>query len=356
MARVAQKITCSDAEMVELRRLSVSRTEQARTVERAKIVLCCIAGERNDAIGARMGLRPSTVALWRKRFLAHRLAGLRDRPRSGKPPKYAPNELRERILKQLELPPPQGRSSWDGATLAQALSVSDDAVWRVLRKEGIQLQRMRSWCVSTDPEFAAKAADIIGLYLGAPSNAIVLSVDEKPSIQALQRKTGYVQTSSGKVVRGIRSTYKRNGTVNLFAALNVATGVIQSKVTKVKKRADFRSFMEDVIKDIPETQEVHVILDNYSTHKKNDDWLALHPNVHFHFTPTSASWLNQVEIWFGIFTRKSLRGASFDSTAKLTQAIEEFVAAYNETAAPFVWRKREVRGAQLRNTIVNLRN
>ena len=356
MARIAAKVTCSDKEMAELERLSASRTEQARTVERAKIVLGCIAGERNDTIGARMGLQSNTVATWRKRFLAHGLAGLRDLPRSGKPPKYVPSELRERIFRQLELPVPQGQSSWGGATLAQALSVSNDTVWRILRKEGIQLQRMRSWCVSTDPEFAVKAADIIGLYLGAPSNAIVLSVDEKPSIQALQRKTGYVQTSSGKVVRGIKSTYKRNGTVNLFAALNVATGVIQSKVTAVKKRPDFQAFMDDVIKDIPDTQEVHVILDNYATHKKNDDWLVLHPNVHFHFTPTSASWLNQVEIWFGIFTRKSLRGASFESTEKLTQAIEAFVTHYNKTASPFVWRKREVKGAQLRNTIVNLRN
>jgi transposase len=207
MARVAAKVTCSDQDRAELERLSASRTEQARKVERAKIVLGCIAGDRNDSIAERMGLQANTVATWRKRFLAHGVAGLEDRPRSGKPPKYEPQELRARILKQLELPAPEGQSSWDGATLAGALSVSDDAVWRVLRKEGIQLQRMRSWCVSTDPEFAAKAADVIGLYLGATSNAIVLSVDEKPSIQALQRKTGYVQTSSGKVVRGIKSTY-----------------------------------------------------------------------------------------------------------------------------------------------------
>ena len=140
-------------------------------------MLSCVAGERNDAIGARMGLQANTVATSRKRFLAHGMAGFQDRPRSGMPPKYAPSELRERILKQLELPAPEGQSSWDGATLAAALTVSEDAVWRILRKEGIQLQRMRSWCVSTDPEFAAKADDVIGLYLGAPSNAIVLSVD-----------------------------------------------------------------------------------------------------------------------------------------------------------------------------------
>ncbi|MFZ3082824.1 IS630 family transposase [Rhodoferax ferrireducens] len=356
MARVAASVTCSDSDRKELERLSASRTEQARLVERAKIVLGCLAGERNDQIATRMKLQANTVATWRKRFLHGGIKALGDRARSGKPPTYVARDLRERIRKKLELPPPDGLSSWDGGTLAQALGVSDDAIWRILRKEGIQLRRMRSWCVSTDPEFAAKAADVIGLYLGPPTNALVLSVDEKPSIQALERKTGYVHTSSGKIVRGIKSTYKRHGTINLFAALNVATGAIHSKVTTVKKRPDFQAFLDDVVAEVPVSQEVHVILDNYATHKRNDDWLALHPNVHFHFTPTSASWLNQVEIWFGIFTRKSLSGASFQSTEQLTQAIEAFVTRYNETAAPFVWRKREVRGAQLRNTIVNLRN
>jgi transposase len=227
-------------------------------------------------------------------------------------------------------------------------------VWRALRKEGIQLQRTRSWCVSTDPEFAAKAADVIGLYLNPPERAIVFCIDEKPTIQALSRKTGYVRTSSGKVVRGLQSAYKRNGTLNLFAALNVATGEAIGKTTATKTRPDFQAFMDDVVKDIPLTQEIHVVVDNYCTHKKNDDWLKIHPNVTFHFTPTSASWLNMVEIWLGILTRKTLKGASFDSTRELAQAIEDFCEAYNAAAKPFVWRKREVKGSQLRNTIQNL--
>jgi transposase len=233
-----------------------------------------------------------------------------------------------------------------------------------LRNEGIQLRRHRSWCVSTDPQFAAKAADIIGLYLNPPENALVLSVDEKPSIQApcssqgqaLERATGYVQTSSGKIVRGLKSTYKRHGTVNLFAALEVATGVIRGKTTQTKKRIDFQAFMSEIIVDQPVDRHIHVILDNYCTHKKNETWLAAHPNVTFHFTPTSASWLNQVEIWFGIFTRKALSGASFRSVEQLKHAIHDFTAAYNEHVAPFVWRKREVKGAQLHHTIVNLCN
>ena len=355
MSRIAVALSCEPEVMNELIRMSKSRSEEARLVERSRIVLGCLAGKRNDIVAAELGVRSGTVGTWRKRFAEAGLAGLSDRPRPGKPPTY-PADLKQRILQQLEKPAPPGLASWDGGTLAQALGVSDDAVWRVLRKEGIQLRRHRSWCVSTDPQFAAKAADIIGLYLSPPQNALVICVDEKPSIQALERKTGYVQTSSGKIVRGLKSTYKRHGTINLFAALNVASGVVQSKTTPTKKRPDFQAFMAEVVAEIPAGKAIHVILDNYSTHKKNHDWLAAHPNVHFHYTPTSASWLNQVEIWFGILTRKTLSGASFESTAQVTQAIEAFIATHNKNATPFVWRKRDVKGAHLRNTIVNLRN
>jgi transposase len=355
MPRVAVALTCTAEQRGELMALARSRTEEARLVERAKIVLACLEGKRNDAVGREFGVRPNTVGLWRKRFAAAGLAGLRDRARPGKTAKYGA-DLRLRVLRQLELPPPKGLASWDGASLAAALGASDDAVWRLLRREGVQLRRRRSWCVSTDPQFAAKAADIIGLYLNPPENALVLSVDEKPTIQALERASGYVLTSSGKIVHGLKSTYKRHGTVNLFAALEVATGVIRGKTTQTKNRVDFQAFMTDLIAEQPPDREIHVILDNLSTHKKNDDWLAAHPNVTFHFTPTSASWLNQVEIWFGIFSRKALAGASFASIAQLVQAIRDFTEAYNRHAAPFVWRKREVKGAQLRNTIVNLRN
>lgn len=355
MARVAVELHCSAEQRSELIGLVRGRTTEARLVERARIVLACLEGKRNDEIARALGVRPNTVGLWRKRFAAGGVAGLHDRTRPGKTPTYGP-QLRLRVLRQLEAPPPKGLASWDGASLAAALGASDDAVWRVLRKDGIQLRRRRSWCVSTDPQFAAKAADIIGLYLDPPKNALVLSVDEKPTIQALERARGYVQTSSGKVVQGLKSTYKRHGTINLFAALNVATGVIRGKTTQSKKRADFQAFMEELVAGHPANRQIHVILDNLCTHKRNDDWLAAHPNVTFHFTPTSASWLNQVEIWFGIFSRKALAGASFRNVEQLVQAIRDFIEVYNEHAAPFVWRKRAVKGAQLRNTIVNLRN
>jgi len=356
MSRIAVALSCAPEVRAELERLARSRSGQVRMAKRARIVLAALSGKRNDQIAQQLGLGPNVVGCWRRRFAASGIEGLKDAPRPGKPPKYGA-QLRNRLLAQLERPAPEGMSSWDGASLAHALGVSDDAVWRALRKEDIQLQRHRSWCVSTDAEFAAKAADVIGLYLNPPQNALVLSVDEKPSIQALQRTRGYVHTSSGKIVSGIKSTYKRHGTVNLFAALEVATGFIRGKTTQTKKRADFQAFMDDIVAEQPESRQIHVILGNLNTHKKNnDDWLAAHPNVTFHFTPSSASWLNLVEIWFGIFQRKALKSASFGSTDQLCQAIHAFTAAYNENAAPFVWRKREVRGAQLRNTIVNLCN
>jgi transposase len=260
------------------------------------------------------------------------------------------------VLKTLEEPPPKGQAKWDGAAVAVHLGVSDDAVWRVLRREGICLARQRSWCVSTDPEFTSKAADIVGLYLNPPEKALVISIDEKPSIQALERTTGYVCTSNGKIVQGLKSTYKRHGTLNLFAALNVATGAIHAQTTKLKRRVEFLAFMDQLLSELPAEKQIHVILDNYCIHKRNEEWLAEHPNVTFHFTPTSASWLNQVEIWFGILSRKALKGASFRDVDQLRAAIEAFIEAYQPNAKPFVWRKREVKGSQLKNTIVNLCN
>jgi transposase len=241
--------------------------------------------------------------------------------------------------------------------VAEKLGASVHAVWRLLRREGIYLQRLRTWCVSTDPEFAPKAAEIVGLYLNPPLNALVLSVDEKPGIQAIQRPSGYVETDSGAIVRAMKSTYKRNGTLNLFAALEIASGQVHAQTTEQKKREDFRRFLDGVISELPADKDIHVILDNYSTHKRNHDWLAKYEGrVRFHFTPTSASWLNQVEIWFGLLTRKTLRGSSFAGKDQLRSAIEAFVAKTNRNPKPFHWRKREVKGSQLRNTIINLCN
>lgn len=348
-------LNCADVEKRQLEKWSGGGKVEKRLHDRAKIVLSCLEGKANIEVAAELKVSRFTVAKWRTRFAEKGIAGLIDKPRSGKPKRYDVS-LRNKILQTLEQPAPQGQSTWDGKSLSAATGASDDAVWRVLRKEGIQLQRCRSWCVSTDKEFAAKSSDIIGLYLSPPENALVICVDEKPSIQAIERKRGYVETSSGKIVQGMKSTYKRHGVLNLFAALNVATGEVKAQTTAQKKRPEFQAFLNSVIEDISLDQEVHIIMDNYCTHKRNDDWLAKHPNVFFHFTPTSASWLNQVEIWFGILSRKLLRNASFVNIESLRKAIEEFVTVYHQGAKPFVWRKREVKGAQLRNTITNLCN
>jgi transposase len=320
------------------------------------MVLGCLAGERIKDISAATGEQEDVIIKWRDRFISRGLAGLCDEPRSGKPVTYGP-EWQQAVLQKLDEEPPNGIKRWDSVVLARELETSEDAVQRFLQKEGIQLARMRTWCVSTDPEFSVKAADIIGLYLNPPENAIVISVDEKPNIQALSRRTGVVKTSNGKIVSAVNSTYRRNGTRTLFAALEIATGAIHGQTTVTKKRVDFLAFMDELLSELPvgNTEEIHVILDNYCIHKRCYEWLAAHPNVYFHYTPTSASWLNQVEIWFNIMSRKVLKGASFDSTNELSEAIKRYIHAYNETAKPFVWKKREVRGSQIVNKLSNLR-
>lgn len=325
-------------------------------VERARIILSRLDGKEIQQVARELRVSIPTVTKWSKRFALWGVRGLRDEPRSGKPVTYDAG-YRDRVLALLEQPPPSGMSHWDGPAVAERLGGSVYAVWRVLRREGIHLQRHRSWCVSTDKEFAPKAADVVALYLNPPLNAVVLSMDEKPSLQAIERPSGYIETDSGAVVRGLKSTYKRHGTLNLFAALEVATGQVKSKITEFKKRVDFQGFLEGVLAEQPADKEIHVILDNYCTHKRNEDWLAkFEGRVRFHFTPTSASWLNQIEIVFSLLQRKTLNGASFKSKDQLREAIEAFIRRHNERAKPFRWRKREVKGSQLRNTIVNLCN
>jgi len=355
MPRVGKKITSTEEQRAELEKISRSQKAEQRMVQRARIVLGLLDGKQQQDVAKELGIEENTVAKWRDRFDAQGIAGLADAPRSGKPKVYGA-EWEAMVLAKLNEKPPEGLTKWDQPELAKALNTSEDAIQRFLQRKGIQLSRIRTWCISTDPEFAEKAADIVGLYLAPPVNAIVICVDEKPSMQALSRKTGYVQAKNGKTVRAIKSTYKRNGTRNLFAALEVATGTVHGKATATKKRVDFLAFMDDLLAELPqgENLEYHVIVDNYCIHKRCDEWLAAHPNVTFHFTPTSASWLNMVEIWFNIMTRKILRGASFDSKDALADALMNYIKLYNLSAEPFIWRKREVCGSQIKDTISNL--
>src|SRR5450432_1454177 len=356
MPRHAPELECSIEDKASLLALVKSRTAEARAVERARIILACLEGKEIQQVARELRISVPSVSKWRERFSLWGVRGLRDQSRPGKPVRYD-TSFRNRVLALLEDTPPPGMSHWDGPAVAESLGSSVYAVWRVLRREGIYLQRRRSWCVSTDKEFAPKAADIVGLYLNPPLNALVLSVDEKPSMQAIERPSGYIETDSGTVVRALKSTYKRHGTLNLFAALEVGTGQVHSKTTDFKKREDFQNFLDGVLADQPRDKEIHVILDNYSTHKKNDDWLAkFEGRVQFHFTPTSASWLNQIEIVFSLLQRKALKGASFKTKDQLHHAIEAFIRRHNEHAKPFRWRKRDVKGSQLRNTVLNLCN
>jgi transposase len=317
-------------------------TTQQRDVLRARIVLLAGEGDSTRSIARAVGTMPRTVSVWRGRFAREGLAGLSDKPRPGPAPKYDA-ATQARILAVLERPPPAGFARWTGPLIAADLGdVHEQQVWRFLRAHKIDLSGRKSWCESSDPEFAAKAADVVGLYLAPPENAIVICVDEKPSIQALERAQGYLKLPNGRALTGHSHDYKRNGTSTLFAAFEVVTGKVTAAHKKRRRRVEFLDFMNEIVALYPDTA-IHVVLDNLNTHKpKNDRWLKLHPNVHFHFTPTRASWLNQVEIWFSILEGKSLHGASFTSVAQLREHIDAFVEAYNETAKPFVWTKAQV--------------
>jgi len=355
MSRKSSAFTLPEKDLQELEKRLTSRNAARKDYERAYIVIESSKGRQPSEIAKELRTYSNKVIEWRKAYQQDGLPGLEDKLKSGRKISYD-QTFKDSVLKKISELPPKGYGRWDVPLLAKELNSSEDAIWRFLKKEGIHLNRQRSWCISTDKNFTAKAADIVGLYLNPPVNAIVICVDEKPSIQALERKTGYVETNNGKVMRGIQSTYKRNGTVNLFAALEVATGTVTAKTTQTKTREDFLLYMDELVKEYGSERELHVILDNYCTHKKNDTWLTANKNVRFHFTPTSASWLNLVEVWFGIFTRKSLSGASFESTEKLEEHIKAYVEAANQQRAPFIWKKREVKGSQLKNNIVNLRN
>jgi transposase len=338
----AAEVRLLPADRLVLEAIVRAPTSEQRDVFRARIVLLAGEGRSTRSIARALGTMPRTVSSWRGRYAREGLAGLSDKPRPGPKPKYDAG-TGKRILAVLERPPPTGFARWSGPLIAAELGdVHVQQVWRVLRQQRIDLDGGKSWCESDDPEFAAKAADIVGLYLAPPQNAIVLCVDEKPSIQALERAQGYLRLPNGRTLSGRSHDYTRHGTTTLFAALEVATGRLTAAHKSRRRRIEFLDFMNGILAAWPQ-QQIHVVLDNLNTHKpKNDRWLKRHPNVHFHFTPTRASWLNQVEIWFSILAGKSLAGASFTSVAQLRQHIDDFVAAYNANAAPFVWTKSQV--------------
>jgi transposase len=354
MSKSASPITLDADARSALEHTVRSSTSAQRDVLRARIVLAAADGQQTRTIAAHLQVRQATVSHWRTRFAREGMPGLQDAPRSGRKPVYT-EETTKRILEKIDEPAPEGLSTWNGPELSKALGISVHRVWRVLRELGICLQRRRSWCISTDPEFAAKAADIVGLYLDPPDNAVVIAVDEKPHIQALERAQGYLKLPDGRAITGYSHEYKRNGTTTLFAALEVATGAVQVGHYTRRRRIEFLDFMNEVVANHPD-KEIHVVLDNLNTHKpKRDMWLARHKRVYFHYTPTHASWLNLVECWFSILSRKGLRGLSVKSAKELREAIDRFIRAYAETAHPFHWTKRVVHSVHPKNTYAELR-
>ena len=289
-----------------------------RDLKRARIVLLAADGRSTRSIAKEVGVQPRIVSLWRHRFADHGLEGLKDKPRPGKQPIYT-KSTDKRILncwisrrrRGLRAGPARcWPRRW--AMLTSNMSGGSCAATR-------SISRPASPGARATTRFTAKAADVVGLYVAPPAKAIVLCVDEKPSIQALERAQGYLKLPNGRALTGQSHDYKRHGTTTLFAALEVATGKIIAAHSKRRRRVEFLDFMNSVIAAFPD-RELHVILDNLNTHKKNEHWLKAHPNVQFHFTPTSASWLNQVEVWFSILQGQSLSGASFTTLKQLAGA------------------------------------
>ena len=287
-------------ERAELEGLARSTKAEHRLRQRARIVLLAADGVASRAIGRAVGCTTGTASKWRVRYAEKRLAGLDETGERGAEPKYT-TATNKRILALLDQTPPEGYARRTGPLLAAVLDDVDvQYVWRFLRAQKIDLAGRKSWCESNDPAFVAKAADVVGLYMAPPENAIVICVDEKPSIQALERAQGYLKLPNGRALTGHSHDYRRNGTSTLFAAFEVATGKVTAAHKTRRRRIEFLDFMNDIVAAHADTA-IHVILDNLNTHKpRNDCWLRRHPNVHFHFTPTRASWLNQVEIWFSI--------------------------------------------------------
>lgn len=334
----APQLVVSPAERAALERLVRARTTEQRLAQRARIVLDAAEGVANKRIAAQRDVNLMTVLLWRRRFERERLAGLREAARPGRPPLYTRDD-RDRVIALTLEPPPAGTTHWSARRMAARVGMSTRTVQRIWAEADLKPHRVETFKFSTDPALEAKVRDVVGLYLAPPERAIVLSVDEKTQIQALDRTAPMLPLRGGSVERRTHD-YVRNGTTSLFAALDCATGQVTTEARARHTGADFLAFLRRLDRAYPDV-ELHVVLDNVSTHKTPAvrDWLARHPRITFHFTPTSASWLNQVETWFSVLTRQAIRRGSFGSVKELIAMIEAFTASWNAGSSPFVWTK-----------------
>ena len=302
-------------------------------------MLACAQGHDNKAVAKRLQLSPSTVGKWRARFVSDRLDGLYDEPRPGAPRKITDAQVEQVIIRTLESTP-RGATHWSTRSMAKATGLSHATISRIWRAFGLKPHRTETFKLSPDPLLVDKVRDVVGLYVNPPEHAVVLCVDEKSQIQALDRTQPLLPMRPGQMERRTHD-YQRHGTTSLFAALDIKTGTVLAQTHRRHRSVEFRKFLDMIDEQVPAQLQVHLVLDNYGTHKSPmiHTWLAKRPRFHLHFTPTYASWLNQVERWFAELTNKQIRRGSHCSVAALVAAIWEFIDAHNETPEPFVWCK-----------------
>jgi putative transposase len=321
----------------QLSAVARSRSMPHGLVMRARIVLLAADGLPNNLIARRLGFSNQSVCLWRKRYLDHGVQGLNDELKPGRPRTISDEKVALLVRKTLDTKPKDG-THWTVRSIAQETRISHTTVHRIWQAFGLQPHRQEHFKISTDPFFVEKVRDIVGLYISPPENAILLGVDEKSQIQALERTQPMLPMGLG-YVEGVTHDYERHGTTTLFAALNIATGEVLTQCKSKHRHQEYLQFLKHVEENVPKKLDVHVIVDNYSTHKhpKVKRWLAAHPRWHVHYTPTYASWLNQVEIWFNIITQKAIRRGSFTSVKELVANIDNYVTHYNRHPKPFMW-------------------
>jgi transposase len=339
IGRPIPDLTLTPQEQEALERWSRRPTTAQALAQRARIILGCAAGKTNTAVATELGLTKQTVGKWRARFIEQRLDGLLDEPRPGTPRSITDADV-ERVLTLTLETTPADATHWSTRSMAQRSGLSQSAISRIWRAFALQPHRTESFKLSKDPLFIEKVRDIVGLYLDPPARALVLCVDEKTQIQALDRRAPLLPMRPGQVERRTHD-YTRYGTTSLFAALDVATGKVIGSCHRRHRSVEFRKFLDRIDAAVPPELDVHVILDNYGTHKTAaiQRWLAKRPRFHLHFTPTSASWLNLVERWFAALTEKQLRRGVHRSTRELETAIEHYLSITNAAPKPFIWTK-----------------
>ena len=314
------------------------KTSQALAL-RARIILACATGKSNSDVAARLGVTKQMVGKWRARFMNNRLDGLLDDPRPGRPRTLGDAEV-ERVLAMTLESTPKDATHWSTRSMAGASGLSQSSVHRIWRAFALAPHRSETFKLSKDPLFIDKVRDIVGLYLDPPDKALVLCVDEKTQIQALDRSQPVLPMRPGQVERRTHD-YTRNGTTSLFAALDTKSGKVIGQLHRRHRSIEFRKFLDTIDAAVPEQLDVHLILDNYGTHKSPTikRWLVKRPRFHLHFTPTGSSWINLVERWFALITQKQLRRGVFHSTRKLEATIHHYIETYNANPKPFVWTK-----------------